>query len=29
MNTDKLVLLLIFVEYVLLFLDDNMDEDCQ
>ena len=29
MNTDALVLLLIFLEYVLLFLDDNMDEECE
>ena len=29
MNTDTLVLSLIFLEYVLLFLDDNMDEVCE
>ena len=26
MNTNTIVLLLIFLEYVLLFLDDNIDE---
>ena len=29
MNTDALVLLLIFSEYVLLFLDDNVGEECE
>ena len=29
MNANKLVLLLIFLEYVLLFLDDNVDEECE
>ena len=29
MNADTLVLLLIFLEYVLLFLDDNVDEECE
>ena len=29
MNTETLVLLLIFLEYVLLFLDDNVDEECE
>ena len=27
MNTNTFVLLLIFLEYVLLFLDDNIDEE--
>ena len=29
MNTDTLVLLLIFLEYVILPLDDNVDEECE
>ena len=29
MNTDTLVLFLIFLECVLLFLDDNADEECE
>ena len=29
MNTDTLVLLLIFLEYILLFLDDNVGEECK
>ena len=29
MNTHALVLMLIFLEYVLLFLDENMDEECE
>ena len=29
MNTETLVLLLFFVECVLLFLDDSMDEECE
>ena len=29
MNTETLVLLLFFVEYVLLFLDDSVDEECE
>ena len=29
MNSDTLVLLLIFLEYVLLFLDDSVDEECE
>ena len=29
MNADTLVCLLIFVEYSLLFLDGNVDEECE
>ena len=29
MNTDTLVLLLIFSDMVLLLLDDNVDEECE
>ena len=29
MNTDIFVLLLIFLEYVLLLLDDKLDKECQ
>ena len=29
MNTGTLVLLLIFLEYALLFLDDNVNEECE
>ena len=29
MNTDILVLLLMFLEYVLIFLDDNVNEECE
>ena len=29
MNTDTLVLLLMFLEYILLFLDDNVGEECK
>ena len=29
MKTDTPVLLFIFLEYVLLFLDDNVDEECE
>ena len=29
MNTDTLVLLLIFLEYVILPMDDNVDEECE
>ena len=29
MNTDTLVLLLIFLEYILLFLDDDVGEECK
>ena len=29
MNSDTLVLLLISLEYVLLFLDDSVDEECE
>ena len=29
MNTDKNVLLLLFLEYLLLFLDDIVEEECE
>ena len=29
MNTDALVLFAYYLEYVLLLLDDNVDEECQ
>ena len=29
MNTDRRVLLFIFLEYVPLFLDDNVDKECE
>ena len=29
MNTDTLVLLLIFLEYIILPMDDNVDEECE
>ena len=29
MHTDALILLLSFLEYVLLFLDGNVDEECE
>ena len=29
MNRDTLVLLIYFLEYVLLLLDDNVDEECE
>ena len=29
MNTDTTAILLFFLEYVLLFLDDNEDEECE
>ena len=29
MNTDTLFCLLIFVEYALLLLDDNVDDECE
>ena len=29
MNTDKLVLFAYFLEYILLFLDDNVDKKCE
>ena len=29
MNTDTLAVLLIFLVYILLFLDDNVDEECE
>ena len=29
MNTDTLVLLNMFLEYVLLLLDENVDEECE
>ena len=29
MNTDTLALLLIFLEYVILPMDDNVDEECE